>query len=134
MAKCYITESDSKKVRDLVRAESELHSSAWCVAELACIFHRHTREKSLTREQALKLQAGFRQDVESGVWLLSPVSEALLRRVERAMQQLPRDVFLRAGDAAHLVTACDAGFSEIWTNDRHLLAAAPHFGICGRTV
>ncbi|MBI3694142.1 MAG: type II toxin-antitoxin system VapC family toxin [Acidobacteria bacterium] len=90
VAKCYVTEPDSRKVRELVRAESELHSSAWCVAEVACILHRHTREKSLTREQALKLQAGFQQDVGNGVWLLSPVSEALLHRVERAIQQLPR--------------------------------------------
>ena len=134
VAKCYVTESGSKKVRELVRAESELHSSAWCVAEVACIFHRHTRAKSLTREEALKLQTGFRQDVENGVWLLSPVSEELLHRVERAMQQLSPDVFLRAGNAVHLVTAREAGFSEIWTNDRHLLAAAPHFGLRGRAV
>ena len=34
----------------------------------------------------------------------------------------------------HLVTAADSGFTEIWTNDRHMLAAAPHFGLAGRSV
>ena len=47
---------------------------------------------------------------------------------------LPAEVYLRAGDAVHLTTAADEGESEIWTNDRHLLAAAPHFGLRGRTV
>jgi hypothetical protein len=32
------------------------------------------------------------------------------------------------------VSARDAGFSEIWSNDRHLLAAARHFGLRGRSV
>ena len=33
-----------------------------------------------------------------------------------------------------LITAEDAGFSEIRTNDGHMLAAAPHFGLAGRSV
>jgi predicted nucleic acid-binding protein len=41
---------------------------------------------------------------------------------------------LRAGDAIHIVSAVEAGFNEIWTNDRHLLAAAAHFGLKGRCV
>ena len=43
-------------------------------------------------------------------------------------------VLLRAGDAVHIATALDLGEEEIWTNDRHLLAAAPHFGIAGRNI
>jgi hypothetical protein len=31
--------------------------------------------------------------------------------------------------AIHTATALDAGEPEIWTSDRHLLAAAAHFGI-----
>jgi predicted nucleic acid-binding protein len=134
VAKSYVDEPDSAKVRGLVRGETALYSSAWCLAEVACALHRHVREGSLTKQQASKLAAIFRADVDEGVWLLMPVSDALLRKVEIATRNLPRDVFLRAGDAVHLVSARDAGFSEIWTNDRHLLAAAPHFGLRGRTV
>jgi hypothetical protein len=54
--------------------------------------------------------------------------------VESAVQNLPANVLLRAGDAVHLVTAKLAGFSEIWTNDRRLLQAAPHFGLTGKSV
>jgi hypothetical protein len=38
------------------------------------------------------------------------------------------------GDAIHLVTALEASFPEIWSNDRHLLGAAEHFGLRGRSV
>jgi len=33
-----------------------------------------------------------------------------------------------------LVTAADSGFREVWTNDRHMLAAAPYFELAGRSV
>ncbi|MCX6638523.1 MAG: type II toxin-antitoxin system VapC family toxin [Acidobacteria bacterium] len=39
-----------------------------------------------------------------------------------------------AGDALHLVTALEASFPEVWSNDRHLPGAAEHFGLRGRSV
>ena len=45
----------------------------------------------------------------------------------------PADVPLRAGDAIHTATALKTGETEIWTNDRHLLAAVAHFGLAGRS-
>jgi len=134
VAKCYINEPDSARVRAFVRYESDLHTSALCLAELACIFQRHIREKGLTRSQAFELRGTFAGDVENGVWSLVPVSDALLRNVEAAVRNLAPRVYLRADDAIHLVSAREAGFSEIWSNDRHLLAAARHFGLRGRTV
>jgi predicted nucleic acid-binding protein len=47
---------------------------------------------------------------------------------------LPPAVFLRAGDAVQLVSALEAGEPEVWTNDRRMLAAAPHFGLVGRSA
>ncbi|HEY6732966.1 MAG TPA: hypothetical protein VI256_04100, partial [Roseiarcus sp.] len=46
----------------------------------------------------------------------------------------PADVPLRAGDAIHTATALESGETEIWTNDRHLLAAVAHFGLAGRSA
>jgi predicted nucleic acid-binding protein len=46
----------------------------------------------------------------------------------------PPTVYLRAGDAIHLATAQDAGEREIWINHRHMLAAAPHGAITGRSA
>ncbi len=68
------------------------------------------------------------------MWLLLPVTDRVLRQVEVLVRTLPRSMFLRAGDAIHIVSAVDSGFNEIWTNDRHLLAAAAHFGLKGRSV
>lgn len=133
VAKCYVNEADSGDVRRLAQ-DQELHSSAWCLAELACVLHRHFREGSLSRREASKAQELFRGHVEEGRWTLLPVSISLLRDVESAMERLPPDVFLRAGDAVHLVSAREAGFTEIWSNDRRLLAAARHFGLKGRSV
>lgn len=46
----------------------------------------------------------------------------------------PPYVPLRAGDASHTATALETGEAEIWTNDRHLLAAVAHFGLAGRSA
>ena len=74
------------------------------------------------------------EDIQNGVWVLFPVSQYLLYQVESLTRTLPTAAYLRAGDAIHLVTAADAGFTEIWSNDRHLLAAARHFGLEGRSA
>jgi predicted nucleic acid-binding protein len=63
-----------------------------------------------------------------------PVTDALLRRTATLIRSLPQHVPLRAGDAIHLATALNASETEIWTNDRHLLAAAVHTGIAGKSV
>jgi predicted nucleic acid-binding protein len=134
VAKCYINEPDATSVRKLVKGESDLHTSALCLAELACIFQRHIREKGLSRSQALALRESFLEDVEGGAWTLLPISDSVLRNVEASVRNLPRGLYLRAGDAIHLVSARDAGFSEIWSNDRHLLGAASSFGLRGKSV
>ena len=61
VAKCYVDEPDSEKVRRLARRAEGLHSSALCLAEVAGIFHRHLREKSLTRKQSLELRSEERR-------------------------------------------------------------------------
>jgi predicted nucleic acid-binding protein len=134
IAKSYITEADSAAVRFLIRRTTSLVSSGWCVAEVACVFHRHAREGRLTPTQALALTRSFLEHVDSGFWTLIPVNEPLLRRVALLAGAAPKNLFLRAGDAVHLTTAQSLGEPEIWTNDRHLLAAAPHFGLAGRSV
>ena len=44
------------------------------------------------------------------------------------------DVPLRAGDAIHTATALETGDTEIWTNDRNLLAAVAHIRLAGRSA
>lgn len=134
VAKCYVNEQDGARVRELARGASGLSTSAWCRAEIACVFHRHLRGGSLTPTQVRTLATMFEDDVGDGVWDIIPLSEGLLRSVADRVARLPRSVYIRGGDAVHLVSAQTAGLTEIWSNDRHLLAAAPHFGLTGRTV
>jgi predicted nucleic acid-binding protein len=134
IAKCYLNEPDGRKVRELARAASGLYCSSVCLAELACIFHRHVREASIDVQTAAALRKLFRDDVENRVWSLIPVSDRLLHRVELLVKSLPAHCFVRAGDAIHLTTAIDAGFTEIWTTDRHMLQTAGYTGLTGRSV
>jgi predicted nucleic acid-binding protein len=135
VAKCYLDEPDASKVRELVRDRTGLTSSAWCRAELACALWRHVRERSLTRRQANALHDLFLEDERTGVWSLVPVSSDLLAEVEDRLRSFrAHGLFLRAGDAVHLTSASRAGFRTLWTNDRHMLRAAPRFGLRGRSV
>jgi len=101
---------------------------------MACLAHRKVREDPVNRVDAGIRQNLFLDDLSSGVITPVPVTERLLRGVETAARALPDACYLRTCDALHLVTASDLGFGEIWTNDRHMLAAAPHFGLRGRSV
>jgi len=134
VAKFYLHEPDSDAVRGLADEAEALHSSEWCLAEMACALQRQVREGALTRAEAADARRIFREHVAAGGWVLEPVTRNLLDEVDAVVYTVPADVFLRAGDALHLVSARAAGFSEIWSNDRHLLRAARYFGLKGRTI
>jgi len=134
VAKCYLNEPDARAVRELARSVSCLYTSGLTIAEVGCVFHRNLRERTLTPATARAVREQFFEDIENQTWILIPVSEALLRRVENLTRGLAPNVFIRAGDAIHLASAIDAGFHEVWSNDRHVLAAAPYFGIQGRQI
>jgi hypothetical protein len=55
------------------------------------------------------------------------MTSALVEKARNTVLQLPSTVFIRSGDAVHLTCAEDNGFREVYTNDRHMLAAARHF-------
>lgn len=134
LAKCYWNEPGGKLVRELARGADGLFSSAICIAEMACLAHRKVREGPVTPADAIMQRDLFLGDLNTGVITAMPVTERLLRQVEVVTRGLPSSCYLRTFDALHLVTAADTGFGEIWTNDRHMLAAAPQFGLVGRTV
>jgi predicted nucleic acid-binding protein len=134
LGKCYWNEPDGRRVRELARQADGLYSSAICIAEMACLVHRKVREGPVTPADAGIRQDLFLDDVNNGVITAVPVTERILRRVEATARALPPSCYLRTFDALHLITAADSGFAEVWTNDRHMLAAAPHFGLVGRSV
>jgi predicted nucleic acid-binding protein len=134
IAKYYLNEPDSPQVRKIIQGADTLTSSAWSIAEVTCVFHRYLRQGDLSAKQFQLLSREFLAHVERELWTLVPVTAALIRRVTSLVSTLPADVFLRAGDAVQLVSALEAGEPEVWTNDRHMLAAAPHFGLVGRSA
>src|SRR2546430_747847 len=97
----------------------------------------HIRTSELVREAAegnVIVIERRGEPIADGVRILALVSERLLRKKTLVAGAMPATVFLRTGDAIHLTTAQDLGESEIWSNDRHLLAAAKHFGLTGRSA
>jgi uncharacterized protein len=134
IAKFYFNEPDSSRVRELVRTADNIYSSVWAFAEFHSVLHRRLREGVSSPKDARDLAARFSEHAESGLWNFIPVKEALLRRTSALVISAPREIFLRTADAVHLVTAQELGEREVWTNDRHMLAAASYFGLAGRSV
>jgi predicted nucleic acid-binding protein len=121
IAKFYLDEPDSDAVRAL--AES--------AGEVLTVFHRKLREKAFGQKAFEVLCEQFEADSNALVWEWLPVSSTLVSRVSAGVRSLPAQVFLRAADALHLACAAEHGFREIYSNDRHLLPAAAHFGLTG---
>lgn len=70
--------------------------------------------------------------MEPARWL--PLTARVRAAVADVYGKLFRDVCLRTGDAVHLLSAREHRLPEIYSNDGHLLAAAPHVGMRGRDV
>jgi uncharacterized protein len=134
IAKYYLNEPESAAVRDLIRSADVLYSSVWALPEVHCLFHRHMREGAITARAARDLSRLFLNHVDEGLWNLLPAGEPLLRRAAVIVSSSPARVFLRTADVVHLTTAKELGEGDVWTNDRHMLAAASHFGLTGRSV
>ena len=75
VAKCYLNEPDSLKVRKLVQRADVLYSSASCVAEVACAVQHGVREEALSRQEGIQLRRLFLEHVARGVWALVPLTE-----------------------------------------------------------
>lgn len=57
-----------------------------------------------------------------------------MTRLETTLSSAPINTDIRAADALHLACAAEHGFTEVYSNDRHFLAAAPLFGLRGVNV
>ena len=133
LVRLYLTESGSAEVRALCSGNS-VASSVHSLAEVPAAFHRAYREGRLPAEvfAAALSQLETDRSRNSIAWLDLP--KPLLEGMSACYASMPATAFLRAADALHLACAAANGFNEVYSNDRHFLAAAPHFGLRGINV
>ena len=134
LLKCYLAEPGHELVRKLAREAGPLASVSLGIIECRAGVHRHLREGKLTAAQAAVVFQVMKRDDDVGLVTWFPMMATLLDRVKQEFEKLPATIFLRTADALHLACAQEHGFTEICSNDRHLLAAAPHFGLVARNV
>jgi predicted nucleic acid-binding protein len=101
----------------IVRLETEL------------VFSRKLREGTVTPQGRQALIAQFAADCEAGLWTWLPATDDLVAAAQEMTRRLLSEVILRSLDALHLAYARRNGHEHIYSNDRHLLLAAPHFGL-----
>lgn len=134
LLKLYFAEPGADAVRALAADVDVVVCSLHGRAELIAAAHRKVREGAATPDQVAALLAQVAADRAAGALDWLPITEAHLDRVTSAFGRAPATVSLRAVDALHLTSAAEAGFVEIFSNDRHLLTAAPLFGLRGIDV
>jgi uncharacterized protein len=129
VAKFYVDEPDSAAVRRLAESIGEVHCAALGRAEVAAALHRKLREGAFGEAACREVIRQFENDCSRGLWIWIPVTASVLTATVAVIRQLPKSVFLRAADAIHLASARHSGFTEVYTGDRHMTAAASYFRV-----
>jgi len=132
--KCYLPEPGGRQVRELAAKPVAKSCSRIGRVEVLAALHRKLREGSLTRPQFKSVWANVLADEAAGVWTWLAYDGAVEHALEEAFFRLGAKVFLRTGDAIHLVTASLHGFRALYSHDKHVLSAASAFGLKGIDV
>ena len=131
LLKSYAHEHGSTEVTTWMTGRSHFVCSHHGRLELFTALKRLQREGRLATRGLRQILAQAGEDEKSRLIEWLPITPDLIDMACRRATELPATVFLRAADALHLACAVDAGLTEIYSHDRHLLAAAPHFGLKG---
>jgi predicted nucleic acid-binding protein len=103
-------------------------------AETVAALHRKFREGTLADGDFRTLLAEFDADCNANGFRWLPLSLAVVVRLAAVLRRMPATTAIRAADGLHLACAAENGYRSIYSNDRHLLAAAAHFGLKGVNV
>jgi predicted nucleic acid-binding protein len=131
LLKLYADEHGSREVAERLVGVRGIVCSRHGRLELLAALKRHQREARLDRRGLRQSIAMLEADERDRVVEWLPVGDGLIDAACRRLVDMPPGMFLRAADALHLACASEAGLKEIHSHDRHLLAAAPHFGLKG---
>lgn len=130
----YSTEVGATEVQILAGTADSLVTAWHGRAEFASILLRKRREASLSDEAVEEIRCQFRDDREMALVAFLPLDKQVMERLESVPLDAPSSTNIRAADALHLACAAEHGFSEVHSNDRLFLAAAPLFGLVGVNV
>jgi predicted nucleic acid-binding protein len=133
LVRLYLDEAGAEQVRALA-AREQVASSLHGRTELVAALHRAYRDGRFSRTTFLQTLDQFQLDDKAEVvgWLIP--ERKIHERAENAFRAAGAAIFLRAADAVHLACAAENGFREVYSHDRHLLAAAPLFGLRPKNV
>ena len=129
IAKFYLQEPEREAVRTVAEDSAGVVSLVIGRLETALAFQRKLREGALTPEAHETLLAQFEIDCEDGLWSWLPVTDDLVASARKTTRGLPAGTFVRSLDALHLTCARWHGYERIYSNDRNLTQASPHFGL-----
>lgn len=129
IAKFYLQEPEREAVRAIAESSAGVVSLSIGRLETELAFSRKLREGVLTAMEHEILITQFEIDCEDGLWSWLPVTDELIFSARKTTRGLPSGTFVRSLDALHLACAGAHGYDRIYSNDRNLMRAAPHFGL-----
>jgi predicted nucleic acid-binding protein len=122
---------------DLIRSLAETTAIACSFhgeIETIAAFHRAYREKRLNHAKYSYLLDQFQDDNKDGAFNWLPVGREVIPKLEKVYRNASSTFFLRAADALHLICARENGFTEIYSHDARMLAAASAFGLKAKNI
>lgn len=134
LVRLYLEDTGFEAVRKLAAGAPALASAWHGQAEIIAALHRAYREGRFTAERYLFALNQFKMEQHSHHFVWYALTDKVQTRLEKTFQSATPSTFLRSADALHLACAAEHGFKEVYSNDRHFLAAAPHFGLKGINV
>ena len=129
IAKFYVDEPDSEAVRRLADTLGRVYCCALGRIEVAGVFHRKWRESAFSEREFHEVSAQFTDDCTAGLWAWLSVTDRLVANAAESLRTLSKRIPIRSADAVHLACARGHGLRRVYTNDRHMVRAAPAFGI-----
>jgi len=134
LVRLYLRDQGFEAVREIALGGLVIASAWHAQAEIVSALHRAYRDGRIPESAYFQFLDQFLHDSKDGLYHWLPLTDGTQQRLERCFRNAPATSFVRAADALHLACAAEQGFKEVYSNDRHFLAAAPLFGMKGIDV
>lgn len=130
----YLRGAQTKPIEDFLQSGETVACAMHGKTELYSAFHRGFRENVYPLSQVEKMIEQVNLDTRQEYLHWFSITEKTISFTQSVYSKAPATCFLRGADALHLACARENGFKEIYSNDKHLLAAASFFGLKGKNI